>query len=232
MALERKSNIAADGLVHDLNNVFQTILQAACLVSCDEQHAANADIIMRNVERARRILGMAEFGDHTPLVDIIERATEFVHDYCAVGSGPKLVVVVTVDPSILVARSAPMERVLINLFLNAVQAAGRASRSSVQVRINTRADRDFFELTVADDGPGIPKELLGANFSTQSSEPNRRIGQGLDIVQTSVRDCGGTVLAANSESGGAVFTIRLPGIFTKEPERPEPKPVPAERIAG
>ena len=57
MGEQGQAKLAMEGVVHDLNNVFQTILQAAFLISADEAHAASADIIARGVAQCRRILG-------------------------------------------------------------------------------------------------------------------------------------------------------------------------------
>ena len=78
-------------------------------------------------------------------------------------------------------------------------------------RASYESDRGI-ELTVADEGTGIQEELLSKIFTPRFSTKSSRSGLGLHIVASIVKGNGGTVTAANRETGkGAVFTIRLPG---------------------
>jgi C4-dicarboxylate-specific signal transduction histidine kinase len=68
-------------------------------------------------------------------------------------------------------------------------------------------------ITVSDNGPGIPADILPRmfrpNVSTKTSRS--RSGLGLHIVASIVKKYSGRVTAANRERGsGAVFTISLP----------------------
>ncbi|UGQ10715.1 ATP-binding protein [Yinghuangia sp. ASG 101] len=76
-----------------------------------------------------------------------------------------------------------------------------------------RADGDeATEITVSDEGPGIPDELLNRVF-TRFWRGNRRrggTGLGLYIVKGLVEAHGGTIDAGRAEGGGAMFRFRLP----------------------
>jgi signal transduction histidine kinase len=65
------------------------------------------------------------------------------------------------------------------------------------------------QIVVADEGCGIPPELLAnlfqANVSTKSAG-----GLGLHIVQTIAKQQDSEVRAANRDGGGAEFTISIP----------------------
>lgn len=68
------------------------------------------------------------------------------------------------------------------------------------------------EITVSDEGPGIPDELLSRVF-TRFWRGNRRrggTGLGLYIVKGLVEAHGGTIDAGRAEGGGAMFRFRLP----------------------
>jgi two-component system sensor histidine kinase KdpD len=66
---------------------------------------------------------------------------------------------------------------------------------------------------VADNGPGLPPDLLPRVFDKFVRAPNAPPGGrglGLAIVKGFVEAQGGSITAENKASGGAVFTIRLP----------------------
>jgi two-component system sensor histidine kinase KdpD len=78
-------------------------------------------------------------------------------------------------------------------------------------------------LSVADHGPGIPAELLPRVFEKFFRAPNAPAGGsglGLTIAKGFVEAHGGSIIAANRPSGGAVFTLRFPQ--TEPPPRMEP----------
>jgi signal transduction histidine kinase len=83
-----------------------------------------------------------------------------------------------------------------------------------RIDIGAEQNADTLTITVCDNGPGIPEEILSrifhANVSTKRAGSGRS-GLGLHIVATIVKKYSGRVAAANREkSSGAVFTISLP----------------------
>jgi len=89
--------------------------------------------------------------------------------------------------------------VLVNLFLNSAQAGAK----------NIRIEAHQGEIIVSDDGPGIAPELLPTIFEPRVSTKSIISGLGLYVVQSIVEQNGGSVTAANSAGGGAVFTMRI-----------------------
>jgi signal transduction histidine kinase len=210
MGEQGQAKLAMEGVVHDLNNVFQTILHAAFLISADEAHRASADIVARGVAQCRRILGLEGSGESEALLEVVERAVSFVHDSLEVSGGPALRVSVTAAPEIGIAKAPAMERALVNLLVNAARAAESERRSRVGVQIEAVQELGQVVMRVTDDGPGIPNGLLQAIFTPRFSVNEGGEGLGLHIVASVVREFGGTIEAANAPSGGAVFTIRFP----------------------
>jgi two-component system, OmpR family, sensor kinase len=83
-----------------------------------------------------------------------------------------------------------------------------------RIEIIAEQTDDSLTITVSDNGPGIPAEILPRIFRPNvSTKTNRssRSGLGLHIVASIVKKYSGRVTAANRESSsGAVFTILLP----------------------
>jgi signal transduction histidine kinase len=102
------------------------------------------------------------------------------------------------------------ERVFVNLFLNAAQIMHKPGR----IDITAAQENRTLTVTISDNGPGIPPEILPRVFRPHVSTKNsssRRSGLGLHIVSSIVKKYSGRIEAANRErANGAVFTILLP----------------------
>jgi signal transduction histidine kinase len=98
------------------------------------------------------------------------------------------------------------ERVLINLFSNAM----RAMREGGTIFVSARLDDGNAEIVVRDEGAGIAPEILKDLFRPRVSTKERG-GLGLHIVETIVTQDGGSVRASNRADGlGAEFVISVP----------------------
>ncbi|WP_328807913.1 HAMP domain-containing sensor histidine kinase [Nonomuraea antri] len=120
-------------------------------------------------------------------------------------------------PAGLRARLDPrrVDVVLANLVGNALRHGGAA----VSVLVKVRADADRIVVTVSDDGPGIPADLLPRVFDrfTKGDAARTRTegsGLGLAIAAENARLHGGTLTAAAAPGGGAVLTLTLPRRLT------------------
>jgi signal transduction histidine kinase len=198
------------GLVHDLNNVFETISEAAELIGGDPKWRRIALTIQRNVVRGRRLVsGMHQTS--TAAFDfelILDSAIEFSRDYLQAARRPPIQFHRDVEPALrLRGNPVAWERVLVNLFLNAAQA----SKTGVSVFVNGRRSNEGTEIVVADDGPGIPDKILPQIFKPRFSTKSAQSGLGLHIVESIVKENGGTVRAASRIPGpGAEFRILVP----------------------
>lgn len=120
-----------------------------------------------------------------------------------------------VNPLLVNGDAERLQQVAWNLLSNAV----KFTKPGGVVDVTLRESGGQAELTVADDGPGIPPEFLPhvfERFSQADSSSTRRhsgLGLGLAIVRHLVELQGGTVKAENRENGiGAIFTVTLPAL--------------------
>jgi signal transduction histidine kinase len=201
-----KSDLTLPGLVHDLNNVFQTLVEAADLLSTDPRWAALSAAILRSVERGKNLTASIQQTDQNaaPLEIVVANAISFVEDSLIAGRGPKISFTCAIDPEIELLRTWAWERVLINLFSNAVCAMPEGGTIHVCAR---QHDADI-EISVFDEGPGIAPEILPDIFKPHVS--TRGSGLGLHIVESIVHQEHGFVHAANRPGAGAEFTIVIP----------------------
>lgn len=204
---ETETDLTLPCLVHDLNNVFQTLVEAADLLSADPRWAPLSAVILRCVERGRNVTHSLQSAEHTgaPFETILNHAITFVEDSLVGGRAPRIEFERRIDPGIEVRRNWAWERVLINLFSNSV----RAMPAGGKIRIRAERGPEEVRISVADNGPGIPPEILPHVFEPHVS--TRGSGLGLHIVRTIVRQDGGEVQACNRTDGpGAEFTITIP----------------------
>lgn len=126
--------------------------------------------------------------------------------------GPDRVFDVQLDEFYLVGDPDGLERTVTNLLDNAV----KWSPSGSTVRIRLQGNR----LRVADSGPGIPEAdapyVFDRFFRGETARRTPGTGLGLSIVAKTVEDHGGSVEVGRSDDGGAEFTVRLPGVTTRE----------------
>jgi signal transduction histidine kinase len=197
----RTPDLTLEGLIHDLNNVFQTIAEGAEMLQTDPQWKKLGETLQRSVDRGQRLAHSIFETRHGPaeLSSVAQSAGVFAQDYLEGMHAPRLRFVCDIEPGFkLRGDPAAWERVLVNLFLNAAEAGADA--------VHVRA-RDGV-LTVSDNGPGIAEELLPRIFHPHVSTKSILSGLGLYIVQSVVEQYGGVVTAANRPEGGAEFVIR------------------------
>jgi signal transduction histidine kinase len=96
--------------------------------------------------------------------------------------------------------------VLVNLFLNALDAMPRGGR----LELTLSAADGGYRLDVADSGSGIAPEIADRLFTPFVSTKPTGTGLGLVISRRIVEEHGGSLTAANRPSGGACFSITLP----------------------
>jgi signal transduction histidine kinase len=101
-----------------------------------------------------------------------------------------------------------LRQALMNVVLNAVEAAGERGK----VRVATRREDDFAVVRISDDGPGIPPQnaerIFEPFFATKSARAGA--GLGLYLAREIVRSHHGEIRLVASEGPGATFEIRLP----------------------
>lgn len=111
----------------------------------------------------------------------------------------------------IVADSTSMQQVLVNLITNALHAtsASTTTQRDIDIIID-RPDATHVRLAVADNGPGIPAEVLPRIFDSFFTTKTGGMGMGLAISRLAIEACGGELIARNREEGGAMFECLFP----------------------
>jgi signal transduction histidine kinase len=114
-----------------------------------------------------------------------------------------------VEEAVVSVDAVRIRQVLTNLLTN----AGKFSPEGGRIIVQMSPSEEAVEISVADEGPGIPPESLDEAFDKFSRLSTARkgggLGLGLYIARGIVRAHGGELTASSGEEG-ARFTIRLP----------------------
>ncbi|MEE3328775.1 MAG: ATP-binding protein [Myxococcota bacterium] len=125
------------------------------------------------------------------------------------------------EPVAAWADSEQLKKVLWNLAMNGIEAMPNGGELEFVIRQSEAAESSAFskagngmwaEIGVRDSGPGVDQELEGRIFEPFFTTKVAGSGLGLATVHQAVQAHGGSVLVENTREGGALFTVRVPGI--------------------
>ena len=209
------------GVAHELNNPLTAIMGVSELLQDTETNEGSRKqlaILQQQARRAAEIVQNLTYFSRPPapgkskinLVEVVERTLN-LHAYSLRKNN------ITVDflkeAGVPYALGDPHQlmQVFLNLILNAEQAI-RDARDKGTLRIRLGKGDNSVWVSFHDDGPGIPKENLSSIFDPfyTTKRPGRGTGLGLSICKSVMKEHNGSVDAANSPDGGAVFTVTLP----------------------
>jgi two-component system sensor histidine kinase RegB len=210
----------AAGTAHELNTPLGTIaiLAGELTAQLDGERRAEAEEIRRQVRRCKEITSSmlaprggadVEEAKEFELAPVLEAAVRRWQEGRP-GSKPEL----AVDPGVERARARlpvrAFEQAIANLLDNAAEATqGRAAR---QVRVQLSRVREDLQLTISDNGVGVPEPLLrriGEPFFT-TKEPGRGTGLGLYLARHVVEREGGELQVESTEGRGTRVTLTVP----------------------
>jgi two-component system NtrC family sensor kinase len=211
------------GIAHDLNNPLASVVGFAdFLAESGDVPPALAEplrVIRQEAERAativKNLLSFARRQEGERLPQAVQPMLESVlgllrNELMAL----KVEVTLTVEPGIPEIEMNPnqIKQVFVNLLNNAAQAIASTGRPG-RISITAKRWLDGVAVSVGDDGPGIPEELLPRVFEpffTTKTE-GEGTGLGLSICQGIVKEHGGRITLESSPGAGSIFTVELLG---------------------
>jgi two-component system, NtrC family, nitrogen regulation sensor histidine kinase GlnL len=201
-------------LAHEIKNPLSGIRGAAQLLeqAADDQDRLLTRLICDETDRIVKLVERMElFGDERP----VERGPVNVHGVldhvkrlAQSGFARHVRFVESYDPSLppVLGNRDQLVQVVLNLVKNAVEAIGidaldgevilsTAFRTGVRLQVPGSRDRVSLpiELSVRDNGPGIPSDLVGDLFDPFVTTKAQGSGLGLALVAKIVGDHGGIV---------------------------------------
>jgi signal transduction histidine kinase len=234
------------GVAHELNNPLGSILTWAERLSkkpASESIRQGLDTILHEAERAARIVRhLLTFARKRHTTRTMVDVNQVVRDTLAMRQHEqRLANVVLFDglaaglPQVF-ADPHQLQQVILNLVINAEQAMVNAhGRGTLVVRSWQEIERDVVLVEFADDGPGVPDELLAKIFDPffTTKEVGKGTGLGLTVAYAIVQEHGGRITAHATTGGGAMFRLELPTASVRAAHAIAAKtPVEIENVGG
>jgi PAS domain S-box-containing protein len=230
LALERESRrleamtslgTIAAGIAHDLNNPLQVIRsRTELLLESSEMMSPeiieDLGVVHRQAERAGRIVQeilelsrqRVKMQSPVDINQVVERALLLIGEQMR-GAGISTKTKLAKDLPAIVCDATSLDRVLINLLSNALDAMPQGG--SVTIASGELSDRPgWLYLSVVDTGQGIAPEDLLKVFDLLYSTKTGGTGLGLWLSRRLVQDHNGTFEVQSTLGHGTTFTIWLP----------------------
>jgi two-component system NtrC family sensor kinase len=208
-------------VAHEINNPLQGIVTYASLAlerqTFDEKSRSNIQKIVTQANRCRDIIrGLLDFSRHknpdkalcnintllTGCISLIENQAIF-HN---------IEITSNLDPSLpmIIVDSSQVERVFLNLIINAAEAMEGSGRLTITTTMNAKTR--CIDVDVKDTGPGITDENLEKIFDPffTTKETGHGVGLGLAISHGIVNEHGGSLTVETELGKGTTFTVSLP----------------------
>ncbi|MCC8935005.1 Sensor histidine kinase TmoS [Bradyrhizobium ivorense] len=103
-----------------------------------------------------------------------------------------------------------LQQVLLNLFVNAIQAMSGISSGRRELQVSTESVAEGVRVGVRDTGPGLPPECPPRLFEPFYTTKADGMGMGLAICRSIVEAHGGRLSATRCEPDGALFQFTIP----------------------
>jgi signal transduction histidine kinase len=214
----------AAGVAHELNNPLATI--AGCAESLLErtQDLTTGEVgdlrgylatIEEEAYRCKEITSallqfVREPGTRREPVDVNALVTRGVELLTHQSRFAASTVVTDLDPGVreVTASEGQLRQVIVGIAANALEAMDGRGR----LTIRTRCAGEEIAIEFADEGPGIPDEVLPRIFDPffTTKAPAQGTGLGLAIAQGIVADHGGRIEVTTKVGEGTVFRVVLP----------------------
>ncbi len=218
---ERTDNLVSASVLlrviaHEIRNpltTFKGLLQIIDLKSRTPEISKYVGIGMNEIIKISIMLD--EFSQSGRVSELSFEKTEMkafmqeIYNLAVTGfSGPDIEITASFNaaPPVMVDKRQ-LTQAIFNLVKNAYEALNRQGIISLSLREH---NKDWVEISVCDNGPGIPDRVKDKLFKLYYSTKADSIGLGLAIVKSIVENHNGKISVCNNPGGGACFSVLLP----------------------
>jgi len=204
----------AANIVHDLKNPLITILGFTRRL---RERKGDADEAVRIIEESaftmQRIVH--EVLDYAKPIRIqlkdedISALVKSSHEACrtkAEERGVSLLIETPTDPLMIPLDRVAMQRALVNVITNAIEASGKGK----DVLVSAEVGKKSLRIRINDHGSGMDKETIENVFTPFFTKKSGGTGLGMAIVKKVIDEHGGTIHIASNPGQGTEVLIELP----------------------
>ncbi len=208
------------GVAHEINNPLMGVMnfvEFAADRSTDEKSKEVLDQALQQIHRIKKIVSnMLLFVHNRSIPSGNCRIAEVIRQSLLLLEGElsQNGIAVEVDgaddlPAIRCSADS-MQQILVNLIINARDAL--ADSPQPQIKIMVRPMEEILELSVSDNGSGIPTDVQSKIFDPffTTKPPGKGTGLGLSVIRRLVQDVGGNIQVESIDGHGCCMRLRLP----------------------
>jgi two-component system, NtrC family, sensor kinase len=208
-------------VAHELNNPLQGIVTYSYLLleeeTCSDEAKVNLQKIVVQANRCRDIIrGLLDFSRQKKpdkmlcnvnsllqgCISLVEKQAPF--------QNIRIVLNLEENPPMVVLDPSQVERVFLNLIINAAEAMDGNGTLTLSTKHNRK--KKAIEIKVQDTGHGISKENMNKIFDPffTTKETGHGVGLGLAITYGIVKEHNGTITVDSELEKGTTFTVNFP----------------------
>lgn len=219
--------LLAGGIAHDFNNLLMGVMGniSIAMMSSDRTDERNEHLAesIKLIEEAKRLtsqlLTFARGGaPKRKSVLLQEHMPKWVR-FAASGSSADIKIDIKNNIPPVSIDTDQFSQVINNLVINALQSGGKDVRIIIEARydepVQKTAEYNSITITVKDNGPGIPEDIIDRVFDPYYSSKAGGTGLGLTICHSIVTQHGGDISVRSIPGQGASFIIKLPATDEK-----------------
>lgn len=230
---KNRAELYVDIMGHDINNLNQASMMNLELIQDDSNLNDEQRLSIKNalktinssagiIENVRKIQLITDEKLNLEKVDVDGLIVDCV-DHTPRPEGKKVIIRYTPRKGLMVMGTSLLKEVFCNLIGNSIKYSGDEVEIDIVVEEVNRYGKNFYDISVIDNGYGIPDEIKPKLFTRFQRGTTRAHGKGLGlfIARMLVERSGGTIEVRDRVKGdsakGSQFIVSLPVCEVKSP---------------
>ena len=228
--------VLAGGIAHDFNNILASILGNINLASLDGSLADETRNLLQEAEKAsirakgltQQLLTFAKGGAPVKEVSSVEGIIRDCASFALRGTTIRCRFDFAPGLHQVEVDKGQFSQVIQNLVINARHAMPDGGTITIGARNSAPPpqQRDaadhWLEITIRDQGIGIPEQIIDKIFDPYFTTKQQGSGLGLAVCHSIISKHGGVISAASAPGQGTTFTIHLPAVPSPAKEKTAP----------
>ncbi|MGZ5045221.1 MAG: sensor histidine kinase, partial [Methylobacter sp.] len=209
------------GVAHEINNPLMGVMnfvEFAADRSTDERSREILDQALQQIHRIKKIVSNMLLFVHTrsapsgncQIPEVIKQSLLLLEGELSKG-GIAVEVDAAEDLPPICCSADSLQQILVNLIINSRDALADSLQPQPKIKIMMRPIGEMLELSVTDNGPGIPQDIQSKIFDPffTTKPPGKGTGLGLSVIRRLVQDVGGTTQVESSPGHGCCMRLRF-----------------------